>query len=140
MKAYRLCSTFAVIAPWIFSGGPALADDTAHGSFDVRAVVPVYCEINSDAIVLQGSEGYQVGSVMEICNAPDGFQVAASYRELTQAEQVNLNYAGVSRRLSRSGWTPVTNRMGAKFGLRPIGVQYAALEAPLAINLTITYF
>ena len=55
MKAYRLCSTFAVIAPWIFIGGPALADDTAHGSFDVRAVVPVYCEINSDAIVLQGS-------------------------------------------------------------------------------------
>lgn len=117
-----------------------MAQETGKGSFAVRVVVPSYCEINSDPVVLTGGSGFQTGSVMEMCNSPDGFQVVASYRELTPGENVQLNYAGYTRQLNPTGWTPVVNRIGAKFGVRPIGVQYAALEAPLAINLTITYY
>ncbi len=122
------------------AGSTAMAAESGKGSFAVRATVPEYCEIDSAPLVLSEGDGFQTGSVLEICNSADGFQVVASYRELTAGESVRLNYAGSTRQLNRAGWTPVANRMGAKYGIRPIGVQYADLESPLAINLTITYF
>lgn len=136
VKYAALAATVAALC----SGGSVMAQETAKGSFAVRVVVPSYCEINSDPLVLTGGMGVETGSVMEVCNSPDGFQVVASYRELTPSENVQLNYAGFTRQLNQAGWTPVVNRMGAKFGIRPVRVQYAGLESPLSIDLTITYY
>ncbi len=140
MTFVRLCAATTIFSSALLLGNPAAAAETAKGSFAVRAVVPAYCEISSDPVQLSEGSGFQSGSVMELCNSADGFQVVASYRELAPSEQVRFSYAGLSRQLNASGWTPVANRVGAKFGMRPIGVQYSALQSPLAINLTITYF
>lgn len=139
MMKFRLYGAAALFSMALV-GSPAIAADGGKSSFAVRVTVPEYCEIDSDPVVLSEGSGFETGSVLEMCNSADGFQVVASYRELTPAESVRLNYAGSTRMLNRTGWTPIANRMGAKYGIRPIGVQYADLEAPLAINLTITYF
>lgn len=138
MKAiHALCAvaTGAALLPQA-----ALAENGASHSFNVTVRVPEYCEINASAIVASAGNGLATGTVFESCNTQEGFQVVASYRELEASERVAFNYAGQTSYLRRDGWTQVANRMGAKHGLRPIVVQHAGLEAPLAINLTITHF
>lgn len=137
MKRFtKLCVTVAAV-----SALPTMAHaEDPSQSFAIRAYVPEYCEIDSNPVQLSEGTGFQTGSVLEMCNGADGFQVVASYRELAPDEDVRLSYAGFTRQLNPTGWTPVANRMGAKFGIRQLGVQYAALQTPLAINLTITYF
>jgi hypothetical protein len=139
MQNVRLYGAAALVS-MAFASSASMAAENGKGSFAIRVTVPEYCEIDSDPVVLSEGDGYRTGSVLEMCNGADGFQVAASYRQLSPTESVRLNYAGSTRQLNATGWTPVANRMGAKYGIRPIGVQYADLETPLAINLTITYF
>jgi hypothetical protein len=135
---FSYLSALAVVASFGLSAA-AHADETGKGSFAVTAVVPAYCEINSDAFFLDGANGHQTGSVFEACNTPDGFQVAASYRELSPTEHIVFSYAGSSRVLNASGWTSIANRTGARLGTRFLGVDYSSLEAPVAINLSVTY-
>lgn len=132
--AFASAAGFAAMA-----SSPAHADETARGSFQVSAVVPAYCEINADALYLDGADGHQVGNVFEACNTPDGFQVVASYRALEVAERVVVNYAGSVRQLGQAGYTTIANRSGAKLGNRVVSVDYSSLAAPVSISLAITY-
>lgn len=137
MRNKLLLASAAGIAA--MASSPALADETARGSFQVRAVVPAYCEINADTLYLDGTDGRTVGNVFEACNTPDGFQVVASYRALEATERVVVNYAGSVRQLTSAGYTTVANRSGAKLGNRVVSVDYASLTAPVSISLAITY-
>lgn len=107
-------------------------------SFDIRVRVPEYCEINASTLLTSDGNGFARGTVFESCNTQEGFQVVASHRPLEQSEAVAFNYAGELSYLHEGGWSQVANRTGAKFGMRPISIQYSGLSTPLAINLTIT--
>lgn len=107
-------------------------------SFDIRLRVPEYCEINASTLLASEGNGFATGTVFESCNTQEGYQVIASHRPLESSEAVAFNYAGELSYLRNDGWSQVANRTGAKFGIKPISVQYSALSTPLAINLTIT--
>jgi hypothetical protein len=138
MKPIVSLTTAAMIAfAW---GAPARAEEAGSQSFRISVTVPEYCEIHASPINVGEGNGFAFGSVFESCNVQEGFQVAASYRSLEPGESVALSYAGQSRVLHADGWSQVANRVGAKYGVRPISIRHAGLTAPLAINLTITYF
>jgi hypothetical protein len=121
-------------------GSAALASAPASQGFRIQVQIPEYCEISASPILVSEENGLAVGSVFESCNIQEGFQVLASYRELLTTEAVAFTYAGHRTTLNKAGASQVANRVGAKFGNRPIAVQYQGLSSPLAINLTITYF
>ena len=135
----RMFAQLALVATFAASTTPALAQEGA-GSFEVNVRVPEYCEINAPQVLVADGDGMVAGSVFESCNTQDGFQVVASHRPLESTEWVAFSYAGNTRYLSRTGWSEVANRSGAKYGERQISVRYTSLTAPLAINLTVTAF
>ena len=137
MKKVRLYSAIACVSVAFTSSG-AMAAEAGKASFDVRVTVPEYCEINASTVLTSQGNGFASGTVFESCNTQEGFQVVASHRPLEQNEAVAFNYAGELTYLREDGWSQVANRAGAKYGLRPISVQYSGLSTPLAINLTIT--
>lgn len=137
MKRFTgLCIAAAAVTAWPTF---ALANEPSQ-SFNVRVHVPEYCEINASTLFTSDGDGFASGTVFESCNTQEGFQVVASHRPLEEDEAVAFNYAGQLSYLRLDGWSQVANRTGAKFGTRPIGVQYSRLATPLAINLTITTF
>lgn len=140
MQIVRFAQLAIVACAFTGAASPAFADESASGSFGVRVVVPAYCEVSTSPILLDQTDGFASGSVFESCNTQEGFQVMANYRELGLNERVDFSYAGMTSTLNAAGQATVANRVGAKFGVRPIGVSYSGLEAPLEINLTVTYF
>jgi hypothetical protein len=118
----------------------AQAENTGSQSMRVTARVPEHCEINASPILATSGNGVATGTVFESCNTQEGFQVVATYRPLESGERVAFNYAGNASYLHSDGWSQVANRVGAKYGVRPIAVRYTSLGSPLAISLTITSF
>ena len=106
----------------------------------MSAVVPEYCEISVPALTIGGESGSLAGMVLESCNTQQGYSIVATHRELEVGENVALTYAGVENRLHRSGWNEVATRSGARYGWRPVAVNYSSLQQPLTINLTVTLF
>lgn len=124
-----------------FAGAPSLAHaDEPSGTLRLSARVPEYCEIRATSIIAPAGDGVATGSVFESCNTQSGFQVIASHRPLEADERAAFAYGGEVKPLSAGGSSAVANRIGAKFGSRPISVSYSALRTPLAIDLTITAF
>lgn len=118
--------------------GTAYADGGTSRPVGVSVRVPDFCQINASALVAATGDGTTSGTVEEVCNNSDGFQLFASYRPLAPNENVSINFAGHSKALARDGWSHIANRAGAKLGVRPIGLDYRGLQTPLAINLTVT--
>lgn len=134
-----LSSALPLAALMVTAAAPAFGKD-AESSFQVSASVPAYCDINASPLLAGKGDGLVTGSVFESCNTQGGFQIVASHRPLEANEWVMFDYAGNVRNLSASGWSEVASRAGAKYGMRPVGVRYTSLVAPLSINLTVTMF
>lgn len=112
----------------------------ASSSFRVAAVVPEFCQIAASDLNISEESGMLHGQVFEMCNGSSGYRIVAVHRELDQAENVDFEFAGVQKPLQANGWSEISSRTGARFGVRDVNVKYESLRAPLAITLTITAF
>lgn len=116
------------------------AQGQSRDSFRISVVVPEFCEVRASPVLIDAPSGRASTTIFESCNIQDGFQIVANHRELDRRERVAISYAGQATLLNASGWSPITNRVGAKHGVLPINIRYAGLEAPLALNFAVTMY
>ena len=140
MTARSLLLRLAIVAAVAALPVPASAQGDGGQGFRISVTVPGFCEVQASPIVIDEVSGLATATVFESCNMQDGFLVAATHRELGAEEKVALNYAGHATTLSRSGWSPIVSRVGARHGTRPLSVRYLGLETSLALNISITMF
>ncbi|GMM92422.1 hypothetical protein [Qipengyuania sp. MTN3-11] len=132
----HLASTFAVGISLTCAAWPSASEArSGAGTFNLRARVPVACWIQpAGEVQAQTDIG---GSVIEACNNPGGFIVAAIYRPLVMNEAAQLVYDGTRLNLAPSGNQLLRSSSTATIRTVDYRFEEVRLESPLILSLTI---
>lgn len=118
----------------------AQAGERGSGNFSVSAAVPEHCSIASDTLSINPNSGEARGTLSEFCNSSRGYQILASYRSLSQAEAVQLDFNGQPIQLDPSGQSHVAFRSGPRISQFPVAVRSTNLDASIAVSLSLTLY
>ncbi|WP_326524687.1 hypothetical protein [Sphingomonas sp.] len=119
----------------IMATQPALARESASGSFQISATVPLACWVNhtTQADPLTGT----TGQVTEGCNSPAGYTVSVMHRPLSLVERAELIYGSHRINLSAIGTQEVHRQYGPRIQQIAYRFGTVSLETPITLSMTI---
>lgn len=126
---------YGLLCSALLSGLIATPANAGSAAGTIGASVPLVCEINASAIIVDPATSQASTSVQEMCNGSSGFRVVASYRQLQEGERVTISYAGSPVALEASGITEVAQIPGASLRIVPVQINSTGLSGGLLINL-----
>ncbi|MBC2778762.1 hypothetical protein [Parasphingopyxis marina] len=136
MKTIKLVAVAAFSA--LLPTGAAMASPEASGGFGVSVTIPVVCDLDASAFVLDETQNLISGYVQEYCNSSRGFQVMASHRPLEAGEAVEVSYGGDVSLLDPAGISAVAFRAGPRLKAVPVSIQANGLEQQIAVSFAVT--
>lgn len=131
----KAASPFAIA---IFAVQPAHASDKSSGSFQVGARIPVVCTLETQSFRAEEGASVVTGSMFEACNTNRGFQVIATHRVLDEDERVRIRYGSSTAQLHPTGFSFVTTRAGARYGMVPVRIEPQQLNQPISISFSLS--